>query len=683
MNHYDLVVRYQKALMTVLTKVSDFRTGWVDVKRYERFLPLIIIISMTVVYLCEVIILRLAEFQQTELVLLLVVNLIVMFILLARARVLTAKNLDTIRALNESAENSLNATLDTMPIGVLRYSEFDYTPEWFNPYVDIIFANDEDKLEADKIKEIVQDIDDQGMQYLSVGQKKYAVKVDHKKKLLYFIDATSEVVAKTITRESRPVIGIISVDNYDDTTDLISDSSRTIINNFIATKIDAFSNKYNVYISRYNASRYYVYTNYLSLKQIMDNKFEFVNAFREEATEKNFSLTLSIGMSYGLENFSKIGKTALDNLELALVRGGDQVVIKENINTAKPIYFGGNSASHIQKSRTRSRAIATALRTIVLESENVFVMGHKYPDMDALGAAVATKIFANMNDKEAFVVYDEKQLLPDVERAIAKLNESKDGFAHIIRMDTARELKKSNSLLIMVDHSKTSQTMDYDFYKSFDKVVVIDHHRRDEDFPKNALLTYIESGASSASELVVEVLQYQNDQKQKMSKVEASIALAGISVDTQKFSKGTTARTFEAASFLRSQGADNNLIKKFLATEFDKYKKINEIVLNAEFHDNIAIGVGLYRKMYDNVTIAKASDTLLNMVGIDASFTIVNHENGYVAVSARSSGDFNVQRIMESFGGGGHFNNAAAQIYEKTPTEVREDLLKLLNRSGE
>ncbi len=652
-------------------------------KRYERFLPLIIIISMTVVYLCEVIILRLAEFQQTELVLLLVVNLIVMFLLLARARVVMANNLDNIRELNETAENSLNATLDTMPIGVLRYSEFDYTPEWFNPYVDIIFSNDEDKLEADKIKEIVQDIDDQGMQYLSVGQKKYAIKVDHKKKLLYFIDATSEVVAKTITRESRPVIGIISVDNYDDTTDLISDSSRTIINNFIATKIDAFSNKYNVYISRYNASRYYIYTNYLTLKQIMDDKFKFVNVFREEATEKNFSLTLSIGMSYGLENFSKIGKTALDNLELALVRGGDQVVIKENINTAKPIYFGGNSASHTQKSRTRARAIATALRTIVLESENVFVMGHKYPDMDALGAAVATKIFANMNDKETFIVYDEKQLLPDVERAIAKLNESKDGFAHIIRMDTAYELKKSNSLLIMVDHSKTSQTMDYDFYKSFDKVVVIDHHRRDDDFPKNALLTYIESGASSASELVVEVLQYQNDQKQKMSKVEASIALAGISVDTQKFSKGTTARTFEAASFLRSQGADNNLIKKFLATEFDKYKKINEIVLNAEFHDNIAIGIGLYRKMYDNVTIAKAADTLLNMVGIDASFTIVNHENGYVAISARSSGDFNVQRIMEKFGGGGHFNNAAAQIYEKTPTEVRDDLLKLLNRSGD
>lgn len=652
-------------------------------KRYERFLPLIIIISMTVVYLCEVIILRLAEFQQTELVLLLVVNLIVMFLSLARARVVMANNLDNIRELNETAENSLNATLDTMPIGVLRYSEFDYTPEWFNPYVDIIFSNDEDKLEADKIKEIVQDIDDQGMQYLSVGQKKYAIKVDHKKKLLYFIDATSEVVAKTITRESRPVIGIISVDNYDDTTDLISDSSRTIINNFIATKIDAFSNKYNVYISRYNASRYYIYTNYLTLKQIMDDKFKFVNVFREEATEKNFSLTLSIGMSYGLENFSKIGKTALDNLELALVRGGDQVVIKENINTAKPIYFGGNSASHTQKSRTRARAIATALRTIVLESENVFVMGHKYPDMDALGAAVATKIFANMNDKETFIVYDEKQLFPDVERAIAKLNESKDGFAHIIRMDTAYELKKSNSLLIMVDHSKTSQTMDYDFYKSFDKVVVIDHHRRDDDFPKNALLTYIESGASSASELVVEVLQYQNDQKQKMSKVEASIALAGISVDTQKFSKGTTARTFEAASFLRSQGADNNLIKKFLATEFDKYKKINEIVLNAEFHDNIAIGIGLYRKMYDNVTIAKAADTLLNMVGIDASFTIVNHENGYVAISARSSGDFNVQRIMEKFGGGGHFNNAAAQIYEKTPTEVRDDLLKLLNRSGD
>ncbi len=648
-------------------------------KRFEMFVPLAIIIFMTVVYLFELLILRFANFQQTEIVLLLIVNVVITVVFLVSSRAANAKNLDNIRALNDLAENSLNATLDTMPIGVLRYSDKDYTPEWFNPYVDIIFANDEEKLQADKIKEIVQDIDDQGVQYLPVGKKKYAIKIDHQKHLLYFIDATSEVVAKTITSESRPVIGIISVDNYDDATDLISDSSRTLINNFIATKIDAISSKYNVYTSRYNASRYYVYTNYLTLKKIMDDKFEFVTTFREEATEKNFSLTLSIGMSYGLENFSKIGRTALNNLELALVRGGDQVVIKENINTAKPIYFGGNSASHIQKSRTRARAIATALRTIVRESDNVFVMGHKYPDMDALGAAVVTKIFANMNNKEAFVVYDEKQLLPDVERAIDKLNESKDGFAHIIRMDTARQLKKTNSLLIMVDHSKTSQTMDYEFYKSFAKVVVIDHHRRDEDFPKNALLTYIESGASSASELVTEVLQYQNDQPQKMSKVEASIALAGISVDTKNFSKGTTTRTFEAASFLRSQGADNNLIKTLLATEFDKYKKVNEIVLNAEFHDHIAFGVGLYRKMYDNVTTAKAADTLLDMVGVDAAFAIVNHEKGYVAVSARSSGDFNVQRIMEKLGGGGHFNNAAAQVYDKTPNDVKEELLTLIN----
>lgn len=648
-------------------------------KRFEMFVPLAIIIFMTVVYLFELLILRFANFQQTEIVLLLIVNVVITVVFLVSSRAANAKNLDNIRALNDLAENSLNATLDTMPIGVLRYSDKDYTPEWFNPYVDIIFANDEEKLQADKIKEIVQDIDDQGVQYLPVGKKKYAIKIDHQKHLLYFIDATSEVVAKTITSESRPVIGIISVDNYDDATDLISDSSRTLINNFIATKIDAISSKYNVYTSRYNASRYYVYTNYLTLKKIMDDKFEFVTTFREEATEKNFSLTLSIGMSYGLENFSKIGRTALNNLELALVRGGDQVVIKENINTAKPIYFGGNSASHIQKSRTRARAIATALRTIVRESDNVFVMGHKYPDMDALGAAVVTKIFANMNNKEAFVVYDEKQLLPDVERAIDKLNESKDGFAHIIRMDTARQLKKTNSLLIMVDHSKTSQTMDYEFYKSFAKVVVIDHHRRDEDFPKNALLTYIESGASSASELVTEVLQYQNDQPQKMSKVEASIALAGISVDTKNFSKGTTTRTFEAASFLRSQGADNNLIKTLLATEFDKYKKVNEIVLNAEFHDHIAFGVGLYRKMYDNVTTAKAADTLLDMVGVDAAFAIVNHEKGYVAVSARSSGDFNVQRIMEKLGGGGHFNNAAAQVYDKTPNDVKEELLALIN----
>ena len=164
---------------------------------------------MTGVYLCEVLILRVAKFQKTEIVLLLVVNLIIAITLIVRSKAASAKNIDNIRALNELAENSLNATLDTMPLGVLRYSDKDYSPEWFNPYVDIIFANDEEKLSADKIKEIVQDIDDQGMQYLPVDQKKYAVKVDHQKKLLYFIEATSEVVAKTITRESRPVICII------------------------------------------------------------------------------------------------------------------------------------------------------------------------------------------------------------------------------------------------------------------------------------------------------------------------------------------------------------------------------------------------------------------------------------------------------------------------------------------
>ena len=196
--------------------------------------------------------------------------------------------------------------------------------------------------------------------------------------------------------------------------------------------------------------------------------------------------------------------------------------------------------------------------------------------MDALGAAITMKNFVNMSGKEAYVVYDPEQLMPEVSRAIDLVNETEEGFAHIIKLETAFDMKTENSLLIMVDHSKTTQTLSLDFYKAFSKLVVIDHHRRDDDFPEHALLSYIESSASSASELAVELLQF-HEYNSKMTVTDASIALAGIELDTKHFTKATTSRTFEVAAYLRSQGADNNLIKGILATEFEKYKKLMKL----------------------------------------------------------------------------------------------------------
>lgn len=643
----------------------------------RRFSPLTIVIIMILVQVIESLVLIFSDTRRSGLIYLLILNVVITLILLSQTRNYQLRRQDFIRKINDEAENSLNATLDNMPIGVIRFNNQSLEPEWFNPFVDMVFKGNDKIINRDDIKLILKNVNDD--QYINIGSQKYVAELDSEKSLIYLIDATKEVAFKSEFNDSRAVIGSISVDNYDDATDLITDSERTAINSFISTFLEEFADKYGIYLRRINSSRHYFFCDYRILEKIINDKFSVLNDFRKSSAEKNIPLTLSIGVSYGWNDFPAIGKVAMNNLELAQVRGGDQVVLRENTEQARPIYFGGNSESRTQKSRTRARAISTALRTIIAESDDVFIVGHKYTDMDALGAGVAMKAFANMCGKEAFVVYDPEQLLPDVGRAIDKMNESSDGFTHIIRLETAKNLKKANSLLIMVDHSKTGQTLNFDFYNSFEKVVVIDHHRRDDDFPEQALLSYIESSASSASELTVEILQFHDNNRRKMSTIEASIVLAGIEMDTKNFTKATTERTFEAAAYLRSRGADNDLIKMIMATDFEKYKKVNEIVLNSKvILPHIALGLGIEHQKYDNITTAKAADTMLEMAGITASFAVTQHINGFISISARSRNGFNVQTLMEKMGGGGHFNNAATQIYEKNIEEVKKDLIELL-----
>jgi Predicted signaling protein consisting of a modified GGDEF domain and a DHH domain len=650
-------------------------------KHLDKYLLSAIMIFIGIVFLIECLIIRFSDSRVASMLAIFFLNVaIIAFVNFENKKV--EKDINSfIRNANEQSKSSLTSTLEMMPVGVLRYTPKTYDIEWFNPYVDLIFGDGKQDLDKKQIKSIVEQLDDGFNKFVTLGDKKYSVRQDTEKHLLYFSDVTGEYGAKISVAETRPVIGVISVDNYDDVTDLISESERTAVNSIITNSIDSMADKYKIFTRRVSSDRYYFFTDYKTLSIMMKDKFSFSDTFRKSAAERNVSLTYSIGIGYGFEDFQSIGKTALNNLELALVRGGDQVVVKENTKSASIRYFGGNSASKSQRSRTRARAVSTALSTIISESDNVFIVGHKYPDMDALGSSLGMKIFSNLSQKDAYIVYDKSQLLPDVKRAIVDLKKYDDGEKYILPLDKAKSLKKANSLLIMVDHSKSKMTLNKDFYESFDKVVVIDHHRRDEDFPEHAMMTYIESGASSASELATELIQYLISDSKKMIPVEASVILAGISVDTKSFSKGATSRTFEAASFLRSQGADSNLIKNILATDFEEYKSVNEIVLNADFvAKNIIIASGDDSKKYDSVTTAIAAETLVDMAGMDMSFAITNHDNGYVAISARSRGDYNVQSIMSDFGGGGHFNNAAAQIYEKSVDQVKKELIKILKK---
>ena len=581
--------------------------------------------------------------------------------------------IEQIQYVNHQAENSLSTLLDQMPVGVLKLDLSSGEVEWFNPYAELILTTEEGEIDVELIQTIIKASVGNPGSYATLGETRYAVHMDKASGVLYFFDVSGEYEATVELVTSRPVIGVISVDNYDDLEDATSDSDISHINSFVANFVSEFASKYAMFSRRVGMDRFYVFTDYTVLEELMNDKFSVIDTFREESKQRQLALTLSMGFSYGDGNHEEIGKIALLNLNLAEVRGGDQVVVKENNETKNPVYFGGGTAASIKRTRTRTRAMMTAISDKIRSVDQVFVVGHRNLDMDALGSSLGMQLFASNIIEKAYVVYDPSQMASDIERSITKLQQ--EGADYLVPLSEAVNMVTNRSLLIMVDHSKISLTLSKDFFDQFSQIIVVDHHRRDEDFPENAVIAYIESGASSASELVTELIQFQNSKKNRLSKMQASILMAGIMLDTKGFSSRVTSRTFDVASYLRTRGSDSVVIQDISATNFEDYRAINELILNGKkILPNVIVAAGPEENTYDTVVISKAADTMLSMSGIEATFVVSKNTKGYVSISARSRSKINVQRIMEKLGGGGHFNLAAAQIEGKTVSEVLQSL---------
>ena len=317
--------------------------------------------------------------------------------------------------------------------------------------------------------------------------------------------------------------------------------------------------------------------------------------------------------------------------------------------------------SAVKRTRTRTRAMMTAISDKIRSADQVFIVGHRNLDLDALGASIGMQKFAESLTEQSYAVYDPEQMSADIQRVISSLQE--DERTKLLTLDEAMPRVTRQSLLIMVDHSKISLTLSEAFYQEFDQTIVIDHHRRDENFPENAVITYIESGASSACELVTELIQFQNAKSNRLSKIQASILMAGIMLDTKNFSVQVTNRTFDVASYLRSRGSDSTLIKEIMANDFEEYRRVNELILQGQrLTSTIVLAVAPENNQYSTIELSKAADTILNMSGIEATFVVSYLDTETVGISARSRSRINVQRIMEELGGGGHFNLAAAQL---------------------
>ena len=587
------------------------------------------------------------------------------------------REFEQIQYVNHQAENSLNTLLNQMPVGVLKLDLSSGEVEWFNPYAELILTTEEGEIDVALIHKIIKASVGNPGSYATLGETRYSVHMDKGSGVLYFFDVSGEYEATVELATSRPVIGIVSVDNYDDLEDETSESDISNINSFVANFVSEFAGKHAMFSRRVSMDRFYLFTDYTVLKELINDKFSVIDAFRDESKQRQLPLTLSMGFSYGDGNHDEIGKVALLNLNLAEVRGGDQVVVKENDETKNPLYFGGGSDASIKRTRTRTRAMMTAISDKIRSVDQVFVVGHKNLDMDALGSAVGMQFFASNVTENSYAIYDEEQMSPDIERAVSFLE--KEGVTKLLSVKDAVGMVTNRSLLILVDHSKIALTLSKDFYDLFTQTIVIDHHRRDQDFPDNAVITYIESGASSASELVTELIQFQNYRKKRLTRMQASVLMAGMMLDTKNFTSRVTSRTFDVASYLRTRGSDSITIQEIAATDFEEYREVNELILQGrKFGSDVLIAEAKDSKCYDTVVISKAADAMLAMSGIEASFVLAKNTQGFISISARSRSKLNVQRIMEELGGGGHFNLAAAQIKDLTLSEAGKRLTEIV-----
>ncbi|WP_338652185.1 DHH family phosphoesterase [Lysinibacillus sp. Y5S-8] len=567
-----------------------------------------------------------------------------------------------------------------MPIGILLVNE-QYEIEWSNPYMQGILNME--SLVGEGIVDISDDIyvlmktEETNEATITLSDRKYRVYYKKEERLLYFFDITEQIAIEKQYYADRTVIAILFVDNYDEITQAMDDQPRSLTNTMVTSIVNEWAAEHGVFVKRISSDRFLAVLNESILTELEKKKFAILDTIREKTAQKNLSLTLSIGVGAGSSSLVELGELAQSSLDLVLGRGGDQVAIKQP--TGKLKFYGGKTNPVEKRTRVRARVISHALRDLIQDSDQVFVMGHKNPDMDSIGASVGVRKMAQMNDVKGFVIINFDELNGSVTRLMNEIESKSDFYENFLTPEEAAGKMTEKSLLVIVDTHKPNLVIDEHLLKLAEKVVVIDHHRRSEDFIENPTLVYMEPYASSTAELVTELLEYQ-PKRAKINMLEATALLAGIIVDTKSFTLRTGARTFEAASYLRTNGADTILVQRLLKEDVDTYIERSKIVQTVQFvKPGVAIAVGEESKVYDSVLIAQTADILLTMKDVSASFVIAHRADGKIGISARSLGEVNVQLIMERLGGGGHLTNAACQVDAKSIDGVKKHLEEAIN----
>lgn len=574
-----------------------------------------------------------------------------------------------------------------MPLGIMLYDK-DRQIQWINPYLQMYLHGEDvigssissvDKELAKYVDDAIKSNSNQN-KIIKWGDRKFEMVVQDDLGVVYLLDITRYANIEEKYKQERLAIGLIFIDNYDELSQSMSDQNLTNMSSYVQNALSNYAGQFNSYLKRIDEDHFILLTHMHDLAKMEDDKFSILDKVRTESSRKNMPLTLSIGIAFGSESLNEIADQAQSNLDLALGRGGDQVVVKQSGHEAR--FYGGKSNPMEKRTRVRARMVSQALVELFKGVDHVYVQGHRNPDLDAIGSAIGIVKIAKIHGVKANVVLDVDHVNYDVGRLIAKMQAAGIDKDIFISPKDALEEATDESLLVLTDHSKHSITYDPELYDRLkNRLIIIDHHRRGEEFPENPMLVYIEPYASSTCELVTEMIEYQPQGGEGvLTDLEASAMLAGITVDSKEFSLRTGTRTFDAASYLRSIGADTQVVSELLKENIDNYLQRSHLVSTIDMIEpDMALLMGEDNKIYDPIITAQAADTALSLEHVDASFALTRRSKDTVGISARSMGNINVQVIMEKLGGGGHLSNAATQIKGVTVDEAKDKLLAAIN----
>ncbi|MGX7144803.1 DHH family phosphoesterase [Facklamia languida] len=571
------------------------------------------------------------------------------------------------------------------PIGVLLYDQLNRVT-WVNPAMQDLFAG------KDLIGETIENIDSKlaplfnqtsldQWQEISLDSGYYRFLHQAQYRALYLYDITHDIAMQQMTQQTTVVMGNLFLEDYDDLLYAMNDEESARFESDLIVQLNRWADDYHIFLKQTDEDHFLLLLNRHALSKLEEEKFKSFNEIRQHYHDQNIPISMALALAFVddiKQDMLAVNKQAKANLDLALGRGGDQVVVR-SIN-GKATFYGGKSATTEKRSDIRAKMFFKALKSAVQPVDNVVIAGHRFPDTDSLGSALGVYQIVKNYHREARILIEPNELNHDIKELLSNDHFQDNWDALFLTHETVEDFLQDKTLFILVDHHRPSISEAQTFMEPYDKIV-IDHHRRSEEFPDQTVLTYIEPSASSTAELLTEYFQFVEDTNSSLDKMTATALLAGIIVDTNQFSLRTGSRTFQSAAYLKAQGADTleiqYLLKESLATITARNRLIERMQIEVEGY---AITMGEEDQVLDSMTAAQTADEMLGIDQVEASFVIYRRSSDQIGISARSLGNINVQTLMEALGGGGHLSNAATQIKGKTISDAYQDLIQVIKK---